>query len=383
MAGNIEPRGPGKWRLRVSAGTDPVTGLRNVVRVPFEGTRDEAELELARLLVGVVDGGAGVGTTKTVGYLFDQWLPVAELAERTRYNYRRSVELHLRPQLGGKQLRKLSTFDIDSAYVRLRMRGATVDQIRYAHAVLSSALSQAIAWGWITANPARNARKPPEPERDVAVPTPAEVRKLVAATGGLSDEDSPDALGRFRTAVAIHIADHLGARCGEICGLQWPDIDWNASTIRVARTVDVVPGVGEVVKKIKGNAKRHKTPRPVDAGTLEVLHLWDIVTAGERVDNPDQWVFQAPRKLSFYRPSMMGSDFKALAVEAGLPELHMHSLRHYVVTRLRDAGVDIDVISRRVGHSRTSTTHDRYGDEVPESARQAADIIAAINRGDI
>lgn len=374
MAGNIEARGPGKWRLRVSAGTDPITGERNVVRVPFTGTRDEAELELARLVVQIVDGGAGVGTAQTLSYLFDEWLPGAELAERTRYNYSRSIELHLRPQLGQKQLRKLSTFDIDRAYLRLKKAGASPDQVRYAHAVLSSALGQARRWGWITSNPAANATRPPEPERDIAVPSPDEVRKLA----GVANEVL------FRTAVAIHVACHLGNRCGEICGLQWPDIDFEAGTVKVWRTVDVVPGVGEVIKKIKGNARRHKTPRPVDDGTLDMLRLWDMATADARAAgaNPDQWVFQAPRRLTFYRPSSMSSDFKAIAVEAGLPDLHMHSLRHYVITRLRDAGVDIDVISRRVGHSRTSTTHDRYGDEVPESARQAADIIAAITRGD-
>lgn len=374
MAGNIEARGPSKWRLRVSAGIDPVTKERNVLRVPFAGTREEAELELARLVVQVVDGGVGVGTQQNVSQLFDTWLPVAELADRTRYNYGRSIELHLRPQLGAKQLRKLSTFDIDQAYGRLRRNGATADQIRYAHSVLSSALTQARKWGWVTTNAAANATKPPEPERDVAVPTPDDVRKLSTVAKAVL----------FRTAVAIHVACHLGNRCGEICGLQWPDIDFDDGSIRVWRTVDVVPGVGEVIKPVKGNAKRHRTPRPVDEGTLDMLRLWDMATAENRSEvNPTQWVFQAPRRLSFYRPSTMGSDFKTIAVEAGLPDLHMHSLRHYVITRLRDAGVDIDVISRRVGHSRTSTTHDRYGDSVPESARQAANIIAAINRGDL
>lgn len=373
MPGNIEARGPGKWRLRVSAGIDPITRARNVVRVTFEGTRYEAEVELARLLVGVQDGGLGVGTTKTVGYLFDEWLPGAQLAERTRYNYRRSIELHLRKPLGTKSLRKLSTFDIDKAYRSMKAQGASADQIRYAHAVLRSALKQAIVWGWIATNPAANASPPPLPERNVATPNPAQVRKLAAVAS--------DTL--FRTAVAIHLASHLGARVGSICALQWDDFDLDAGTVVVCRKVDVVPGVGEIVKEMKGSRRRQRDPKPVDAATVTMMRLWDLATAEQRHLglNPDGWVFQATRKGSFYRPDSMSADFKAVAREAGLAQLHMHSLRHYVATRLRDAGVDLDVISRMLSHSRTSTTVDMYGEKVSERAIEAALQMAKINRG--
>lgn len=372
-AGNIEPRGPGKWRLRVSAGTDPITRERIVIRQPFVGTKTEAEKELARLIAHVDDGSAARGTNRTLNYLIDEWLPAAQLAESTRYNYRRNVDKHVRDTVGKLPLTKINAHVLDRYYHRQTVDGVGADTVRYTHAILSSALSQAVKWEWLVRNPAVNATPPAAPERHIATPTPAQYRDVLKVAHATL----------LRTAVAIHIGGHLGPRCGEICGLQWPDINLDDGTIRVVRTVGTVPGVGEVVKVIKGNAKRHRAPRPIDAATVELLRLWDVATADARAAgaNPDQWVFQAPRKLSFYRPSTMSADFKAVARAAGVGDIHMHSLRHYVATQLLDAGVPVGTVSRRLSHSKTSTTHDMYEEEVPESARAAADTIARINKG--
>lgn len=373
---SIEQRGPNSWRITVSAGIDAKTKQRRRIRKTIKGDRAAAQREEMRIMLEVGDGlPTEFSLTATVASLLETWLPVADLSPKTRYDYRLVIDKYIGPGIGDMPLHKLRAVHLDRFYAQMAEHVGP-DRIRRAHTILSGALGRAVKWEWISRNPALDATQPKAPDRDPESPTPDEYRHLVAVAN--------DTL--LRTAVAIHLAAHLGSRLGEVCGLQWSDLKLDAipPTARVVRTVGTVPGVGEVIKPIKGNSRRHREPKPLDEATVALLRLWDMATAEERAAgaNPHQWVFLAPKKLSFYRPGIMGRDFKAVAKAAGLDHLTMHKLRHYVVAQLRAAGIDIDAISRRVGHSRTSTTTDLYGGPVTEQAMIAARTIAAINRGD-
>lgn len=372
MGGNIARRGHDSWRVTLSAGTNP-DGTRRYVRSTVRGTRNEAERELMRLTLEVGDGlPEHFSTNRTVADLLEVWIPVAKLAESTRYDYRLTSK-HIIDHIGKTPLHKVRPFTLDRFYAKLEADGLGPDRIRRCHTVLRSAFKQAVKWEWMLTNPAINATPPAAPIRDIETLDPAQYRKLAHAANETL----------FLAAVAIHIAGNIGSRRGEICGLQWSDFDLDAGNVRVLRTVGVVPGVGDVVKPVKGNVKRRLEPKGLDDATVEMMRLWDMATADHRdIANPDGWVFQSPGTGSFYRPDVMGRMFRQIATAAGLPGAHMHQLRHYVVTMLRDAGVDLDAVSRRVGHARTSTTVDIYGHAVSKSNREAAEVMGRINRGE-
>jgi integrase len=56
----------------------------------------------------------------------------------------------------------------------------------------------------------------------------------------------------------------------------------------------------------------------------------------------------------------------------------LHGLRHSQVTLLLDAGVPLQVVSARVGHSETSTTLNIYAHALPTPQRQAAEIVGKL-----
>ena len=66
----------------------------------------------------------------------------------------------------------------------------------------------------------------------------------------------------------------------------------------------------------------------------------------------------------------------------GLPQLTLHCLRHYHVSALISAGIDILSISRRIGHFNPALTLRVYGHLVEKKDDQAAAAIEAIFRGD-
>ena len=71
--------------------------------------------------------------------------------------------------------------------------------------------------GWITRNPAKFATVASSSTPELQVPTPEQAQLLLAKAASTA---SPD------LAPILLFAMLTGCRRGEICGLQWSDIDW-------------------------------------------------------------------------------------------------------------------------------------------------------------
>ena len=69
-------------------------------------------------------------------------------------------------------------------------------------------------------------------------------------------------------AAFVALAAVTGARRGELCGLQWGDIDWEGATLTVERSVAVM-GKGDLLTK---DTKTHAVRRmALDEFGVEVL----------------------------------------------------------------------------------------------------------------
>jgi integrase len=119
--GHIERLPSGSYRVRVYAGTDPLTGKEIRLKATAK-TAERAQAELARLLEQ-----ASVGqqpeSAATVGYLLDQYMAVADLDVSTREGYEGYIRRTIKPALGGMELRKLRGPVLDTFYARLRQCG--------------------------------------------------------------------------------------------------------------------------------------------------------------------------------------------------------------------------------------------------------------------
>jgi integrase len=76
-------------------------------------------------------------------------------------------------------------------------------------------------------------------------------------------------------------------------------------------------------------------------------------------------------------PEWLTSEFRRLAKVAGLPRIRLHDLRHSYASSALAAGVPIEVLSRRLGHSRISITQDVYVHTNERQDREAATLAAA------
>ena len=67
--------------------------------------------------------------------------------------------------------------------------------------------------------------------------------------------------------------------------------------------------------------------------------------------------------------------WKRIIRHAGVGHVRFHDLRHAGTTYQLQAGVPVQVVSQRLGHSRTSTTTDIYAHVMPGMGRLAAEAL--------
>ena len=77
-------------------------------------------------------------------------------------------------------------------------------------------------------------------------------------------------------------------------------------------------------------------------------------------------------------PRKIQKAFKRILAAAGLPAICFHDLRHTAATHMLANGVDLSTVSRRLGHSKASTTLDTYAHTVPGLQEKAAAIMDEI-----
>lgn len=237
------------------------------------------------------------------------------------------------------------------------------------HATLRTALNSAYRRRLIPYNPAGQVELDAEPTREREVWTPAELATFLAVAAA-------DRLG-----AAYHLLAMTGMRRGECCGLHWSDVDLDAGTLTIRQQL-----TQSGRKRAFGEPKTKRGARKIslDVATVAALRSHRAVQASERLS----WgAAYSNEDLVFCRedgspvaPDMVSRRFMDLSRRAGLPRIVLHGLRHTSATHALAAGVDVTIVSKRLGHARSSFTADAYT-RLPEQVdRDAAELIAAMVR---
>ena len=77
-------------------------------------------------------------------------------------------------------------------------------------------------------------------------------------------------------------------------------------------------------------------------------------------------------------PRNLGRSMDLIIKKAVVPRITFHSLRHTHATLLMEKGVNMKVVSERLGHSDIRITMNRYTHVVPTLQNQAAEVIGSL-----
>ena len=380
MAGSLRQRGKTSWQLRVLEGRDETTGKKTYVSKTFRGGRREAERELARL-VAEVEAGSTTAAAGTVAELCNKWFEYAcpNLSPAVSAEYRRLLDRRILPRWGSTPVRRLRTSDLDGWYSQLRRSGSVTggplspNSVVRVHAILRRALNQGVRWGWITTNPAVAATPPRVFRRQLDIPSPADIGRLIAAA-----ESVNPALPAF-----IRLAAASGARRGELCALRWRNIDFEARSLHIAGAI-VQINKTVIEKDTKTHAERRVA---LDEGTVRVLEalrdrmVLALAIAEEELPS-DAFVFShRPDGLLPWYPNYATLAFARLAEQEGIGHVRLHDLRHFAATTMLVNGVDVRTTAGRLGHAQSSTTLNVYAHFVQAADARAARAIGSVLDG--
>jgi integrase len=165
----------------------------------------------------------------------------------------------------------------------------------------------------------------------------------------------------------VIVAQCTGLRVSEILGLQWPDFDFEKSTIQITRGV------------VNGRVSRLKTEYsedllPLDADLATILLRWRATSP----PSPEGWVFANPVTLKPYHASSIQKRyFQRVGDEIGIP-FGWHTFRHTYRSWLDFVGAPVGVQQKLMRHAQISTTMNTYGNALMASKRDANDKVVGM-----
>ena len=152
---------------------------------------------------------------------------------------------------------------------------------------------------------------------------------------------------------------YSGARVGELLALEWQDVDFDNNALIIDKTYSM----GEITTpKTKSSVRNIKMPNH----TLNLLRQLKLQVNPKK----DYYVFG-----QFYNPLSHNAvqDYynRIFINNDDLRRIRIHDFRHSHASYLINSGYDIQIVSKRLGHTKISTTYDKYAHLYPNKEDDA------------
>lgn len=235
------------------------------------------------------------------------------------------------------------------------------------HRVISKILSTAVKWGLLEKNVAMRADPPKVPHREISYLNEKEVRQMLTLL-----EKEPI---QYQTMITLLV--YTGIRRGELCGLEWKDIDFENQVMHVVRSAQYIGNKTMITKEPKTKSGiRHFSLSIHACILLKKYRRWQLeqkFNAGDRWEESDR-LFTSWNGKPIH-PDTVTDWFSKFIKRSGLPYVTLHSLRHTNATLMIAEGTDVCTVSRRLGHANTATTLNIYAHALKSKDREAANTL--------
>ena len=352
---------------------DPITGVSKRAS-GYAKTLPEAKRKQREMLHRLDQNQRPLDDTVTFGDWLKNWqaqqLPLMGLKPNTEDLYRNLARKHLESSsLATMRLSSVAPLHLGSFMKDLGGHGGQ-SLLRNTYTVLTHLFESAVRNGLLRQSPLQHIKRPKQAKQEVRFLSDSEMSALM------------EELAKSRYLPVAQLILQTGLRRGEALGLSWDDVDLVRQQLHVRFTLDA--------KGRRGSPKTSRSIRTLDLNdkAIAVLRMLKKAHSESRLRlgplyvgcewNP---VFSTEDGKAS-QPRVLLRAIQNAANRCGLNDsehpdrVGVHTLRHYVATRLLSNGVEMMVVSRILGHESIKTTVDIYGHLQDNQRRQALSSLA-------
>ena len=264
--------------------------------------------------------------------------------------YRRNIQCHILPALGECVAAELTAAEIND-YIQQLQEDYSPKLVREIGGLLLRIVGMAgVGYG-------EDVTLPKVRQKAVEVFTEPELKQM-----GQVILRRPD-----RTGVGVLLTAYTGLRLGELCGLQWQDVDVGAGLLHIQRTVERIAQIGGGTCLTVQPPKTENSERwiPIPKEMLRMLK--------PETKQPDSYLLTGGEIVP--DPRAMQYRYKVLLERCGVRYRNFHCLRHSYATRCVERGVDVKSVSELLGHADVRTTLRLYVHSSMDYKRRAVEGI--------
>lgn len=376
----------GGYELRMTYGYNEKGKRKSYSRIwnPQPGmTERQIQRELSiqlKIFEADVKGECEVTGYSTFKEMAEYWMindGKEKLAPKTYVRYNELLQRVYDSPIGTKKLCDIKQMDLNAFYRSLakpgvnKLTGGALSNktIREHHNVISKILEVAWKWGIIEENVARRA-DPPSPEQK--------------ETECLNEEEAINILSLLKNEplqyqVMISTLLMFGLRRGELCGLEWKDIDFLKRVMYIRRSSQYING--EIITK-EPKTLKSKREITIDDYSLMLFEQYRDFQNHKKEKAGPLWI-DTDRLFTKcdgtpIHPDTVGDWWDKFQEKNGLEHHTLHSLRHTNASLLIAYDTDVATVSGRLGHANANTTLKVYSHMFKARDRAAAQTLGNI-----